>query len=108
MLSPVAATEKVLVGIKQGDWIEYDVTTEGSMEQGHDVTWARMEILRIVGYEIHVNVTTKAFNGSFSSDVEVLNPAESRVGFWYIVPAELNNGDIFFDASTNRNVTIEG
>ncbi|MFB3888992.1 MAG: hypothetical protein ACE14S_05835 [Candidatus Bathyarchaeia archaeon] len=99
---------KTAVGVKKGDWIEYQVTTTGSPEEGHDVTWARMEILDVQGTEVSVNVTTKAANGTFDSGIMKLNPAEGRVGVWFIIPADLNTGDAFYDASVGRNVTIEG
>jgi hypothetical protein len=50
------ALGEVSVGVKKGDWIEYNVTTTGTPEEGHDVTWARMEILSVQGKDISVNV----------------------------------------------------
>jgi hypothetical protein len=37
----------ISVGVKGGDWIEYSVVTTGKPEEGHDVVWARMEILEV-------------------------------------------------------------
>jgi hypothetical protein len=108
LLGVNVASGEVSVGVKKGDWIEYEVTTTGAPEEGHDVTWARMEILNVQGKEITVNVTTKAANGTFSSGIMTLNPEKGRVGVWFIIPANLNPGDAFFDASVGRNVTIEG
>ena len=99
---------EVSVGVKKGDWIEYQVTTTGIPQEGHDVTWARMEILDVEGTDISVNVTTKARNGTYESGVMNLNPAKGQVGVWFIIPANLNVGQAFFDASIDRNVTIEG
>lgn len=98
----------VSVGVKKGDWIEYQVTTTGTPTEGHDVTWARMEILDVKGTEISVNVTTKARNGTFASGIMNLNPARGQVGIWFIIPANLNPDEAFFDASVGRNITIEG
>ncbi len=108
LLTVNAAFVGVSVGVKKGDWIEYSVTTTGTPIEGHDVTWARMEILEVKGTDITVNVTTKARNGTFESGIMDLNPAEGRVGVWFIIPANLNPGDTFFDAYSGRNVTIEG
>ena len=35
------------VGVKRGDWIKYNVTYTGSPFAGHNVNWARMEILDV-------------------------------------------------------------
>ena len=102
------ALAEVSVGVKKGDWIEYQVTTTGTPQEGHDVTWARMEILDVKGTDIRVNVTTKARNGTYESGVMNLNPAKGQVGVWFIIPANLNVGQAFFDLSLDRNVTIEG
>jgi len=96
------------VGVKKGDWIEYQVSTTGSPEEGHDVVWARMEILNVEGSEISVNVTTKAHNNTYYSDIMNLNPTEGRVGVWFIIPPNLNVGDVFYDATEKQTVTIEG
>ena len=98
----------ISVGVKGGDWIEYSVVTTGKPEEGHDVIWARMEILGVQGTQISVNVTTKASNGTFESGVMILNPAKGNVGVWFIIPANLTVGESFYDASKNQNVTIEG
>jgi hypothetical protein len=108
MLSLCAVLGEVSVGVKKGDWIEYKVTTTGTLEEGHDVTWARMEILDVQGTEISVNVSTRAPDGNVNSDLMVLDPGKGEVGVWFIIPANLNVGDDFFDASIDRNVTIEG
>jgi hypothetical protein len=98
----------VSVGVQKGNWIEYHVTTTGSPEEGHDVTWARMEILDVVGTQISVNITTKARNGTFLSEVDEFDPENGKVGVWFLIPANLDPGDFFFDSSLDRNVTIEG
>ena len=105
-LGTVAAEDSV--GVKKGDWIEFNVVTTGTPEEGHDVTWARMEILDVQGQDISVNVTTKAANGTFASGVMVLNPAEGKVGVWFIIPPNLKPGESFYDASENQTVIIEG
>jgi hypothetical protein len=69
----------VSIGVKTGDWIEYTVSTTGLPPEGHDVVWARMEILKILDSEITVNTTTKAANGTFSNVVMALNPSAGQV-----------------------------
>ena len=68
-LSAETVAGGVSIGVQTGDWIEYTVSTTGLPPEGHDVVWARMEILRILDSEITVNTTTKAANGTFSNVV---------------------------------------
>ena len=98
---------EVSLGVKKGDWIEYQVSTTGTPEDGHDVIWVRMEILDIAGGDISVNVITKDPNGTFNSGVMVLNPSRGEVGVWFIIPANLDLGDEFYDAEEDEYVDIE-
>jgi hypothetical protein len=108
ILTTSFASGKVSVGVKKGDWIEYTVSTTGTPEEGHDVTWARMEIVEVQGNEIKANVTTKAQNGTLDSMIMTLNPEKGNVGIWFIIPADLNVGEAFYDAEIDKNVTVEG
>jgi len=45
LLYSEAVLAQVSVGVKAGDWVEYKVSTTGAAEEGHDVVWARMEVL---------------------------------------------------------------
>ena len=40
LLSLNGVLGEVSVGVKVGDWIEYEVSTSGDVPDGHDVTWA--------------------------------------------------------------------
>jgi hypothetical protein len=106
-LSAIAVASGVSVGVKTGDWIEYTVSTTGLPSEGHDVVWARMEILNIVNGEITVNTTTKATNGTLSNIVMTLNPSTGQVDVWAIIPANLGKGDSFFDKNLG-NIPIMG
>jgi hypothetical protein len=106
-LSTDAVTGGVSIGVKAGDWIEYTVSTTGLPPEGHDVVWARMEILSIVDGEIIVNTTTKAENGTFSNVVMTLNPSAGQIDVWAIIPANLGKGDSFFDKNLG-NIPIMG
>jgi hypothetical protein len=98
----------VSVGVKEGDWIEYTVATTGAPPKEFEVTWAKMEIVHVEGKTIMSNVTTKAANGSLSSIEMFFDLEKGQVGAWFVIPAALNIGDSFWDASLGRNVTIEG
>ncbi len=98
----------VALGVKPGDWIEYTVSTTGAPSEGHDVVWARMEILSVShGQVIAVNTTTKALNGSFSSLVMTLDPDSGQVDVWAIIPADLSKGASFYDKNLG-NIPIMG
>ena len=99
---------KVFVGVKEGNWIEYNVSTTGTPPKEIEVTWARMQIMHVQDTLIRANVTTKAANGTLSSLVMTFNLTRGQVGAWFIIPAGLNPGDCFWDDSLGRNVTVEG
>jgi hypothetical protein len=103
-----SATAEIPIGVKSRDWIEYNVATTGNPPPEHDVTWARMEIQNVQGPEITVNVTTKAPNGTLSSLVMTLNLEKGQIGAWWIIAANLNVGDTFYDAFFGSNITIQG
>ena len=102
------AVADVSLGVKVGDWIEYTVSTTGVPSEGHAVVWARMEILSIShGQVVAINTTTKAINGSFSSLVMSLDPADGQVDVWAIIPANLSKGATFYDKNLG-NIPIMG
>ena len=96
------------IGVKKGDWIEYQVTTTGTPPEEFNVTWARLEIQNVQRNEISANVTTKATNGTLSSLIMTLDLEKGKIGSWFIIPAALNPGDSFYDEYTGREVAIEG
>lgn len=97
------AVADVSLGVKAGDWIEYKVSTTGTASEGHDVVWARMEILSVIhGEVLAVNTTTEAVNGSFSSLVMTLDPASGQVDVWAIIPADLSKGESFYDKNLGK------
>ena len=97
----------VSVGVKAGDWVEYKVVTTGVPPQGHDVVWARMDILSVVNGEIEINASTRAANGKYSSVIMSLNPQLGQVDVWAIIPSNLSAGDSFFDKNLG-NIPIMG
>jgi hypothetical protein len=85
------------VGVKKGDWIEYNVTYTGSPLAGHDVNWARMEILNVQGDNITVKITSKNSTGTTENVTSTLNLASGHMIDDFIVPAGLKSGDKFYD-----------
>jgi len=47
MLFSAVVSADVVVGVKQGDWIEYSVTVTGDVPEEHDVTWSKIEIISV-------------------------------------------------------------
>ena len=104
-----------LVGVKKGDWIEYNVSVagSGSMPPTHDVRWMRIEVLPLVQDEaFSVNLTSRYANGTVGSAVWKFNFTEGNVEGWIIIPANLGAGETFYDYSPHTgipvNVTVKG
>ncbi|MCW3999541.1 MAG: hypothetical protein NWE93_04830 [Candidatus Bathyarchaeota archaeon] len=93
------------VGVKSGDWIEYAVSSTGSPTQGHDVTWARMEVQEVSGGNISVSITSRFSDGSNETTNYTLNLATGHLIDDFIIPAGLQVGDSFPDENLGT-VTI--
>jgi uncharacterized membrane protein YozB (DUF420 family) len=102
------------VGVKEGDWIEYNIAISGTGQPPptHDVRWMRLQVLTVEGEAFSVNVTARYANGTVGSAVWKFNFTEGNVGGWIIIPANLSAGDTFFDSSVHNhkpvNVTVQG
>ncbi len=112
--SPVFASSEPYVGVKEGDWIEYEITIEGTgtAPPTHDVIWMRMEVLTVDGAAFSVNLTARYANGTVGSAIWKYNFTEGNLGGWTIIPANLSPGETFYDFSIHNhkpvNVTIQG
>jgi hypothetical protein len=93
------------VGVKKGDWIEYNVTYTGDPLAGHNINSARMEILDVQGDNITVKITSRLSNGSTENYTSTLNLAIGHMIDDFIVPANLRAGDKFYDENYG-NMTI--
>jgi hypothetical protein len=100
------------VGVKEGDWIEYDVsvTGKGTPPPTHDVRWMRLDVLPALGTAFNVNLTARYANGTTGSAIWKFNFTEGNVEGWIIIPSNLSPGDTFYDSAINPhkpvNVTI--
>ena len=110
--SPALAHE-TSAGVKEGDWIEYNisVTGTGTPPPTHDVRWMRIEVLPVHGSAFNVNLTAKYANGTIGSAVWKFNFTEGNVEGWIIIPSNLGSGDTFYDSSPHTkkpvNITIQ-
>ena len=93
------------VGVKKGDWIEYSITYTGSPGQGHDISWARMEITEVKGPIVSVSITSRYPNGSKEIFNSSLNLQTGKLIDDFIIPSNLNSGDSFLDQNIG-NITI--
>ena len=113
--SPTLAYEDPSVGVKEGDWIEYEISVAGTgaMPPTHDVRWFRIEVLPVQGAAFSINLTSRYANGTVGSAIWKFNFTEGNVGGWIIIPSNLSPGDTFYDSWTffdtrkQVNVTIE-
>ena len=52
MLFSSVASAEIVVGVKQGGWIEYNVTFTGDVPEEHDVTCSKIEVMDVEGKNI--------------------------------------------------------
>ncbi len=104
---PAAAYAAILVGVKNGDWIEYRVTITGAVPPDHNATWAKMEVTQVQGNTISLNITTGFLDAMSLQEQIVLNLETGSLGDDFIIPANLKTDDTFFD-SRQGNITIAG
>jgi hypothetical protein len=96
---------EVSLGVKKGDWAEYQVDYTGTPPAGHDVTWARLEIKDIQGKSVYAEITVEFSDGTKETMTTTLDLETGQLGDDFIVPADLNSGDTFFDKNAG-NITI--
>jgi hypothetical protein len=96
--APVLAVTVPTVGVKEGDWIEYDVAVTGTgvPPPTHDVRWFKIEVLQVQEDAFSVNLTARYANGTMGSAIWEFNFTEGNVGGWIIIPANLDVGESFF------------
>ena len=85
--SPALAHE-TSAGVKEGDWIEYNisVTGTGTPPPTHDVRWMRIEVLPVQDIAFNVNLTARYVNGTVGSSIWKFNFTEGNVEGWIIIP----------------------
>lgn len=103
--TPTVASAAISAGVKQGDWIEYQVTVSGTTDPAHNVTWARMEVASIQGKNVNLAIETRFADGTLLNESVTLNLEAGQLGDDFIIPANLNSGDTFFDKNQG-NITI--
>jgi hypothetical protein len=102
-----AASAQTSAGVQSGDWIEYNVTSTGAPNEGHDVEWARMEVTNVEAPNVMVQITSNFTDGTSETINATLNLESGHLIDDFIIPAGLKVGDSFPDENYG-NVTITG
>ena len=108
--SPLHAYGGPSVGVKEGDWMEYNVNITGTAPPIHQgVVDMRIQILQVEGTAFPANFTLRFANGTISSSIWTFNFTEGNVGGWIIIPSSLGPGDTFFDnfSKTDTQIAIQ-
>ncbi len=95
----------VSVGVKKGDWIEYQVNVSGSPPADHAIKWARMEVTDVQDVTINLDIQSQLANGTIFPEHITLNLAAGVLGDDFFIPKNLDIGDQFYDSSQG-NITI--
>ncbi len=98
--SAIFLTWALSVGVKAGDWIEYDVTSSG-VDPTHDITAARMTVMDVQDSIIQVNIVSTYSNGSTVSTDSTLNLDTGDLIDNFIIPADLTTGMEFNSRTGN-------
>jgi hypothetical protein len=106
MIVPIAvAASDVSVGVKQGDWIQYNVNVTGNPPEDHNIKGAIMNVTNVHGTAITLDIQTLFKNGTNYPGHITLNLATGILGDDFFIPKNLNVGDKFYDAYQG-NITI--
>jgi hypothetical protein len=105
--SASAFATQLAMGVEVGDYAEYIVDCTGAPLEGHDATWARMDIVRVDGLQVDVNFTTCLTDGSFVTAYEQLDFSAGKYIDYFVISSGLKKGDSFFDSRINGTVTIQ-
>lgn len=96
------------VGVKVGDWIQYEVTFTGTPpDPSHTLSAANMTVLSVDGTTIKINIMSTLINDTQISTNSTLNLQTGQLIDNFIIPANLKVGDQFYDSNVG-NITISG
>ena len=94
LLCPVLA--QVSVGLKEGDWIEYEITYTGTPPETYPET-ARFEVQTIQGTNITLEIKTDSLDGTKNTNTVSFDLEEGAPDF-IIIPSNLNAFDEVYHA----------
>ncbi len=113
IFASIAVSGSIAVGLNKGNWIEYGVEinrnqtndSEIMIPPDHNISWARIDVTEVAGGIINLSIQTKFSNGTILSGNTILNLETGTLGDDFIIPANLKQGDLFFD-KYQGNITI--
>jgi hypothetical protein len=108
LYSVAITSAAIIVGVKSGDWVEYQVLSTGALDPAHSIAAAKIEVLSVQGAIIQVNIISTYSNGTQVSTRSELNLQTGELIDNFIIPAGLVKNDQFYDAQAKSNVTIAG
>jgi hypothetical protein len=100
------ASAEIAVGVKNGDWIEYNVTITGDVPEQHDVTWCKIEVVAVEENRVYIDITSRYHDGSEETASSTLKLDTGHVGEAFLIPANSDKGDTF--SSYEGTITISG
>ncbi|MEJ2271894.1 MAG: hypothetical protein P8X91_05335 [Candidatus Bathyarchaeota archaeon] len=98
--------ENIAIGMKNGDWIEYNVICTGDIPLDHNISWAKIEVTDVQNELIFVNITSRYSDSRNESITSILNIQTGQLGEGFIIPANLGLGDKIFE-QINGMITID-
>jgi hypothetical protein len=96
---------QMTVGVKQGNMIQYDVECTGDVPEQHDVTSAKIEVVNVRDKLIDIKFTSVYLDETEKIEYSTLDLQTGNLGEGFIIPANLTEGDIFFEKNYG-NITI--
>jgi hypothetical protein len=106
MIFLAVASAEVVVGVKPGDWIEYNVTFTGNVPLQHDVTWCRIEVTAVEEKNVYADITSRYADGGNETVSSTVKLDTGHIGEAFIIPANSDKGDTF--SSYEGTITISG
>ena len=95
----------ISVGVKKGDWIQFNADVTGHPAEDHNIKWASMNVTNVEGKAITLDVLTLFNNGTLYPEHITVNLATGVLGDDFFIPKDLKVGDQFYDAYQG-NITI--
>jgi len=96
---------QIIVGVKEGDLIQYDVEVTGDVPEQHDVANASIEVINVRDKLVDIKFTSVFLDGTQKIDYSTLNLQTGNLGETFIIPANLTKGDSFSE-ELYGNITI--
>lgn len=105
---PATVSAEILVGVKAGDRMEYDVdyyATETPPPESY-LIWRQIEVQSVQGTTVTFDLTWEWSDGTQGTDT-MTEDLETGVSEAMIIPANLSNGEVFYHESYGF-ITIGG